>query len=81
MDGETLRMLAEVLEALEHRNGTLVLARHPGRWGVTVTRGGAEGPDAHQGPRGAGPRLRDALAGPHGWLCPPSPPPGPPGAR
>jgi hypothetical protein len=71
VDEETRGMLAEMLEELGRQNGTLVLACHPGRWAVVVTRGPTEGPDAHQGPLGAAPRLRDALTAPHAWLCPP----------
>ena len=70
MERETLQMIAAMLEALERQGGTLVLARHPRRWGVVVTRGPADGPDAHQGPLGAAPRLGAALAAPHAWLCP-----------
>jgi hypothetical protein len=79
VDEETRGMLAEMLEELGCQNGTLVLACHPGRWAVVVTRGPAEGPDAHQGPLGAAPRLRDALTAPHAWLC--LPPPEAPGEQ
>jgi hypothetical protein len=73
VNGEALGMLTAMLEELERHGGTLVVARHPERWRVVVTRGPAEGPDAHQGPLGAAPRLRDALTAPHAWLCPPPP--------
>ena len=76
MDDETLRMLVAMLEELGRQHGTVLLACRPGRWVVTVTRGAAEEAEAHQGPRGEAPALRDALPGPHAWLCP-SPPEAP----
>jgi len=73
VDEETLRMLAAMLEEVGRRHGTVLLACHPGWWVVTVTRGAAEEAEAHQGPRGASPALRDALPAPHAWLCLPPP--------